>query len=602
MKFKATADLDSGTCPGRKPKDSQRMTIRFKCPHCTKPLAVKDQLAGKRAACPVCKKPIVIPAPVASPADLEEFAAAALIDPAAPSKEDKPPEYVEFDCPMCGDSIKLPTELAGKNAQCPECRNIIRVPQPKADKPKDWRDINKKGPVAAIINLPEQLDDAWGTEVKGRVSREALEGAGAIEIEVEPVGWRGRIRKLLIAAAVVGAVTLLFFGIRRNREIKHDKDIIAQAREFVKEQEKDPKKKVHPVLVAEIERADGVLQLGQDKPGKAREQFLKARAMIQDNAKDSMVEQDFYLIDLARTQFDMGGTEDEIRANKRIDWDTKVLREVLQTLQRIKSPEAKVIAIRELSSDLIARKQVALAITLATGQYNPAETAKGGVAPMLPQLTALVFAHGDAKKLENLIKYPELKGPLDLSARKAFAEGHARKGECDVADSFVKHQPGLALHKLEAGIGVAAVLLADRSNKDISARAEAFVADALKLLEKNPGLKVPPWQTLQLCRAACRFPHHSAEARKLADKLPAEFKRRAQLEWLQAQLDKGDAKAEALVTELPDQGGAARGLAWVALGRHFGSALPLPDADSEDGPCVVFARIGQALGNREPGK
>src|SRR5262249_31932199 len=36
------------------------MTIRFKCPHCQKPLGVKDQLAGKKAKCPVCKKDIMI--------------------------------------------------------------------------------------------------------------------------------------------------------------------------------------------------------------------------------------------------------------------------------------------------------------------------------------------------------------------------------------------------------------------------------------------------------------------------------------------------------------------------------------------------------------
>ena len=37
------------------------MPIRFRCPHCKKPLQVKDHLAGKKGTCPTCKKGVVIP-------------------------------------------------------------------------------------------------------------------------------------------------------------------------------------------------------------------------------------------------------------------------------------------------------------------------------------------------------------------------------------------------------------------------------------------------------------------------------------------------------------------------------------------------------------
>src|SRR5262249_18951535 len=52
------------------------MPIRFKCPHCKKPLVVKEQMAGKKAPCPACKKVLSVPAPVSAP-DLEALAAAA---------------------------------------------------------------------------------------------------------------------------------------------------------------------------------------------------------------------------------------------------------------------------------------------------------------------------------------------------------------------------------------------------------------------------------------------------------------------------------------------------------------------------------------------
>jgi len=36
--------------------------ISFPCPQCTKPLKVKDELAGKRVKCPACGQPIAVPA------------------------------------------------------------------------------------------------------------------------------------------------------------------------------------------------------------------------------------------------------------------------------------------------------------------------------------------------------------------------------------------------------------------------------------------------------------------------------------------------------------------------------------------------------------
>lgn len=579
------------------------MAIRFKCEHCHKPLAVKDNLAGKRAACPACKKPIAIPAPMAAPADLEDFAAAALRDQPTEPQEVKPPEYVEFECPMCGDPVKLDIALAGKNAQCPQCKNIVKVPLPKADKPKDWRDIGKKGPTAALMNLPEQLDGAWGTELKGRVGREALEDAGAVPVvEVERLGWGGWIRRGVIATAVLGVVTVIVISAKNNRSIKAVQNVFAEAREWCKEQEatKDPKKIPHPVLKAQIELAYGLAQLRLGKAEEARQRLMVARAIMNECDKESLVDHDLFLIELARAQMQLGKeNEDEFRAKARFDWD-RVRTEMLQSLNQIKADQAKIIAVRDLSSELIARDQVSSAIGLATGLSNASGGQDAKTSSLLPQVTALVFAKGDDKAVNNLtIKPPDPKKALDLAARLAYAEGFARKGDLDEAKRLVQ-LAGLDVNKFDAAVGVACVLLGNKSNKNAAAQAAPFVAYALELHAKGKGSSA--WQVLQMCRTAYRLPDHAAEAKQRAAKLEKVFKRRAQLDWVEAQLEKGDAKLADLLPHLPDPEGPARGLAWMALGRYFGNSLTLPDAGSEDGPYIVFAKIGQALGAKDASK
>ena len=105
------------------------MTMKFSCPHCQKTLKVKDELAGKKAKCPGCQKVIVIPKPkavaappVALPADVEAFAAAALADQPKPeaAAEEQAPATVEFQCDYCDEKVQVSAELAGKQAPCPQ--------------------------------------------------------------------------------------------------------------------------------------------------------------------------------------------------------------------------------------------------------------------------------------------------------------------------------------------------------------------------------------------------------------------------------------------------------------------------------------------------
>src|SRR5438067_2138278 len=132
------------------------MPIKFSCPNCKKSLVVKDHLAGKRAACPGCKKPLTVPAPQAkatadgpvSQKDLEELAAAALAEEKAPAKVDEP-KFIEFTCPQCDEPVKMPVDLEGKQAPCPACRRIIKVPLLVKREKTDWRKADSRLPTGA---------------------------------------------------------------------------------------------------------------------------------------------------------------------------------------------------------------------------------------------------------------------------------------------------------------------------------------------------------------------------------------------------------------------------------------------------------------------
>ena len=37
---------------------------------------------------------------------------------------------IEFNCPSCGQMLRVPDEAAGKQAKCPSCEQIASIPNP----------------------------------------------------------------------------------------------------------------------------------------------------------------------------------------------------------------------------------------------------------------------------------------------------------------------------------------------------------------------------------------------------------------------------------------------------------------------------------------
>ena len=222
------------------------MTIAIRCPHCDKAYNLKDELKGKRVACtnPNCKKvftivPTAVPAApavpaaapakvVAKPASVEDLALAALAEDgkaAEPKAAAADTATIRVKCQFCDHESTYEARMAGKNAPCQneECRKIIKVPLPKKEDPKDWRNVQKR-PTAAKIDAPE-LEGAWGNVQTTAVSREALAEAEAnqVEDEREPRSW-GTLIKIGLAA---GAIVLLIFtgviwGLKRRSQRSGD--------------------------------------------------------------------------------------------------------------------------------------------------------------------------------------------------------------------------------------------------------------------------------------------------------------------------------------------------------------------------------------------
>lgn len=602
------------------------MPIRVKCESCKKTLSVKDHLAGKKIKCPVCQSVVVVsassPAPAAKPAS-----AAAVKKPAAVAKPaatkpgpdktksngalpaadkaqsngtpanpeiielppenveaealaafaDEPkaeagpaePQFIEFKCDWCDEMVKLPIELAGKQSQCPnpECKRIVKVPLPKKAEKKDWKKMDQKGPAAAIINQPEQLADAWGTQQATRARQSSLAEAGAIE--QPPKKPRDFVDWLRIAVkyVVMPLVVLTGVGVGGYRLLKSNSEHnhLKEAERLV--DRKDPKVKT-PLLAAEAHRTIALLNLREGKPYAATKHFQGSLSLIvvQDanDKKNPAVNEQLALIDLAVAQIDLAGDEDAILRKTRLEWE-KVRGELAATLQKIQTPEVRVMAMRDIGTRLIAMKQAELAIGLAATLSNSDDPKKK---PTLRQQIALQYSTpGQADKVTQ--KKPDPSKPdfkdKDLqNARVGFAEGCARKGDFDDASKLAQ-MPGPVKDRLEACLGIAAVAWQVK-NKD---KAAELCKEAISLA-RGTKESISPWLQLQLVKLAART-DDAESAKDLAKILPAPFKLRAQLEIFLAVCDKstGEVPVDALQDlETADKEGTTLALAWLALARQ----------------------------------
>ncbi len=598
------------------------MPIRFKCNHCQKALKVEDALAGKRVACPACKKPVVVPVPTAAPADLEAFAAAALAEgdnKAKPKEEEKPKAAgtIDFMCPFCDAELHLSVELAGKKEPCPECKRIIRVPNPKEDRPKDWSTV-ASGPSAALANKPPELEGAWGsTTTRSKVSQQSLADAEAFpEEEVEPVGVGGWVKRATVVLGVGGLLFFVVSAIIHQRQKKQQKDSLSQALELVQGKERPkgkgrdkPELDLPPTWKAEVFRAAGEHFTRKREATKARSYFRKAYVQFPPDTDKVSPDDDLSLCRLAISLVQLGGgTEKEQINGERVDWKD-LYKEISDTLQKIRSDDARAMAMRAVATHLLKNGQGPLAIGLA-GLLNRPAGKNLGRSPVLGQKIALMFDQGQTTMLAKDFPLPAVKAGIDdANIRSGYAEGKARKQDWTGALEIVQAPGGSETARAQAALGVAELIFDNLKSAGGPAKAGPFITDALEQANEliNSKAPIPPWLRFQLVRATARAgmidnarEHVKATPR---DKLSQELKNWCQLEILRGQMakiasDAGPTPAD----DLFDKDSPARALAWEAWARHntrLGYHSEVRDALEKvhDQRLKPFLLLGSALEN-----
>jgi hypothetical protein len=566
------------------------MSIKFNCPHCQKSLKVNQELAGKKARCAGCKRILTIPTlePPAASADVESLAAAALGEqpPApetAPGRQGAP---IKFVCFYCDEEVEVSADLAGKQTPCPECRRIVKVPLVVADKPKDWRKVEPRGPAAGLRrDQPAAPEGAWGTATSSStVSQAALEEADVIptaEERLSPAQWvvRGMLATAVLGLLVAGVWTLMHL---RGQNLQHK--AITKALSYVAEGEKTP---LTNLAAAQVHRAAGEYYLRAGKVGQAREQCKQAHGRLQRElaAPKSANERDTLAIDLALTQIELGGSQEEVDKGVRIAWKDAYT-DVRRTLQGFVSLEARTEALQRVGRQLIRKGQANLAESLAAvfggnsrdlpemlglvgleliqeGQPGPAGTlaasalqavkAETGRRLPAPALVALLVALGQEKQAEESLGVapprPDAKSP-EYEVRLGYALGWACLGKWDEARNLagLTATQGPALERVYALVAVAGVAAAKNSDE-----ARRCLESALGVVEKElQGKSGDPWVLYRLVEQASRT--GLAERVKVIAGNPvlipdAGLRYRAQVEVLRGQLAAVPEGNEARLTE-----------------------------------------------------
>ncbi len=354
------------------PKPAAPVAPVVKVPAATKPIAPPPAAKPAPVSRPAAVAP---PRPPAKPAaNGNGVPAKAPPKPAAPLSEEeaealaaaafteKPAEVeiqvqttVDFRCPMCDEPIQVAIALAGKQAPCPECRRIVKVPVPRT-KSNDWRKAEKKGPSGARLDVDEAPGDVWNSKAS-TVSVETLEQAGALREKKQPWTWGQRVKAAGLTLLVIGLLGGGWFLYRGYATHKVEDQALAKAlRSF------DPKAKLSPLpplVAAEVQRGTGEFYARAGLADKAREHLQVARGNLV--ALPPSPARDAALIDLARTHAlavpDQAFMDKAVIKKEGQRSLERSLQELERTLQLFQDPIPRAEALRQVWQTLTARKR-----------------------------------------------------------------------------------------------------------------------------------------------------------------------------------------------------------------------------------------------------
>ena len=151
-------------------------------------------------------RPAEADGPPPTPTDVEAEAAAALADEPKSDEPAAAPTTIDFTCPMCGAQLHMPLSEASKRTPCPECKRIIKVPEPEKRDPANWR---QGGPEPAVrrparsgsgagrgVGVGERRRHGQPRVAAGSRRRPGEKGAGPPEPAHRPLRlWSGAFRR-----------------------------------------------------------------------------------------------------------------------------------------------------------------------------------------------------------------------------------------------------------------------------------------------------------------------------------------------------------------------------------------------------------------------
>jgi phage FluMu protein Com len=481
------------------------------------------------------------------PVDADELAASLLFeDEKKPEVEDpvaagKP---IKTECFYCGEAGEYPAELAGKQAPCLSCRKIIKIPLPVSDKPKDWREVERR-PSGAKRDIQE-LDDAWGTDIRANVGQDTLEATGAVEIKRPKEPLAKRIKRWTYITLSIALLAGLGWHGWKVRNISKQEGAIKTALAYVEKDRKGPKL-ITNEAAAEIYRCAGEFSIREDKPDDAVP-FLKEAHGSLLGARAGL-ERDLGFLELALTITDLSGTPEQVLDRKRRKWQD-VREQAKPTLAKITYPEVRADAARRITRRLITRgttpaERAALALEaealvllmpvapedrpellarLGMELFLAGETASAEAVatkalglykapsppPVSPTLIALLIVLGKQKEANELAPPPaNNQGLIPAEARVGYALAMALGDDkWDDARKLAADINGEPVDRVQAYLALAELALAKNKPEE----AAALITEAAKSIGAP---RVTPWMRFVLVRTGARA-GKAAEMRELA--------------------------------------------------------------------------------------
>ena len=613
------------------------MAIRFLCGHCKKVVNVKDEFAGKRGKCPHCQKIVLVPVPSARPpasaekpaapappkkppapttapppppTDAEALAAAALAD--EPKPEAAAPTAIDFTCPMCDAQLHMPLSEAGKRTPCPECKRIIKVPEPEKRDPANWRQTAPNLPSGAKREVEAAPEGAWGSaNTAATVSREALQEAGAVPTKAAPVPLSRRVvRYTLWSAGGVAAFVLAVLGYLKWRDTRAEHGVetaLAYA-------ESDAgKAELGAAGRAAIYRLAGehALRAGQADGGK-RARSLFEKGLQAAKSAPPGTERDALLQELALAEVELGGKPENVDAGRKAPWDD-VQKDLRATLGAMQEPEPQLEALRGVARRLAEQNEGLRATALANSLF-PSANEQRGEALGLVGLELCAAGKKDqaeaawtqvAQLYSGKERPPLATGPVALAtALEKPPPEPAKKSGADAANALVGQVEGLARMKkwddartklsalqgealLRANVALAAADIDDpkAGNADVTA---AFMAQAAP---------ASPWLLLRLARLGVPGKIAADSIQQVAARIadPA-LRGRAELATLQARLADPKQAGDPKLMDAVEPKTVAAWLARTEWARHNTGSTGV--VKGWDGANRAFGLLGLALGEQ----